>query len=160
MCVSEHGSAEEAMNLYTSLFDDADVTGVLRYGADDDQPEGAVKHAQFSLHGEQFMAMDSSPEEADFTFNEAISLLIDCESQEEVDHFWERLTANGGEESMCGWLKDNFGVSWQVVPTVLPEMLQDADESRSQREIQAMLQMKKLDIDDLKAAYEGGRETA
>lgn len=160
MYVTDRGQAEDAMNLYTSLFDDSDISGILRYGADEAQPEGAVMHAQFSLHGEQFMAMDSSPEQADFTFNEAISLLIQCESQEEVDHFWERLTANGGEESMCGWLKDKFGVSWQVVPTILPEMLQDADESRSQRVMQAMLQMKKLDIDDLKAAYEGGRETA
>lgn len=159
MYVTDRGQAEDAMNLYTSLFDDSDISGILRYGTGEAQPEGAVMHAQFRLDDQVFMAMDSSPEQADFTFNEAVSLLIQCESQEEVDHFWERLTANGGEESMCGWLKDKFGVSWQVVPTVLPEMLQDADENRSQRVMQAMLQMKKLDIDDLKAAYEGGRET-
>ncbi|MEX2600076.1 MAG: VOC family protein [Balneolaceae bacterium] len=156
MYVGETGQAEEAINLYTSLFNDSKITGILHYGEGEDQPEGSVMHAQFRLNGgEVFMAMDSSPEHASFTFNEAISLMIQCESQQEIDHFWNRFTTGGGEESMCGWLKDKFGVSWQVVPVVLNEMLQDPDKEKVARVTNAFLQMKKFDIQKLRKAYDG-----
>lgn len=149
----QQGKAEEAVRFYTSVFKDSDIIGILRYNAGEEQPEGTVKHAQFTLNGEVFMAMDSSLVHP-FTFNEAISFVVNCEFQEEVDYFWEKLT-EGGEESMCGWLKDKFGVSWQVVPTALGEMLVDKDTEKSQRVMKAMLQMKKIDIDVLKKAYQG-----
>lgn len=156
MYVSKTGQAEEAVNLYTSLFKDSKITGILRYGEGEEQPEGSVMHSQFRLNsGEVFMAMDSSPEHAGFTFNEAVSLMIQCESQEEVDHFWDTFTANGGEESMCGWLKDKFGVSWQVAPVALHKMLLDPDKEKVARVTNAFLQMKKFDIQKLKEAYEG-----
>lgn len=154
MYVSEEGQAEEAVNLYTSLFDDASITGLLRYGPGQDQPEGSVMHAQFRLNnGEVFMAMDSSPENADFTFNEAISLLIQCEDQDEIDHFWS--LSNVPEAEQCGWLKDKFGVSWQVSPTILHEMLEDPDQEKVARVTKAFLQMKKFDIQQLQEVYEG-----
>lgn len=156
MYVSEHGQAEKAVRFYTSLFDDSDITRILRYGAGDDQPEGTVKHAQFSLNGEQFMAMDSSPDHADFPFSEAVSLLIQCGSQEEVDYFWEKLTLGGDPTAQqCGWLKDTFGVSWQVAPTVLFEMLQASDPEKVARVTRAFMQMKKFDIQQLHEAYSG-----
>lgn len=156
MYVSETGRAEEAVNLYTSLFEDSNITGILRYGKGEDQPEGSVMHARFRLNsGEVFMAMDSSPKHADFTFNEAVSLLIQCESQEEVDHFWNAFTADGGKESMCGWLKDRFGVSWQVSPVALHKMLLDPDKEKVARVTHAFLRMKKFDIQQLQKAYEG-----
>lgn len=159
MYVSEEGEAEEAITRYTSIFDDADIASIYRYGAEEDQPEGAVMHAQFHLKGEVFAAMDTSPEQADFAFNEAISLLVNCEDQEEIDHFWDKLSEGGDERAkQCGWLKDKFGVSWQVVPTTLLNELLDEDEAASQRVMNALLQMKKIDVDGLKAAYEG-RET-
>lgn len=153
------GKAEEALHFYTSVFDRAEIGDISRYGKDEEpDEEGTIKHAAFTLEGQSFAAMDSNRDHA-FTFNEAISFTVDCQSQQEVDSFWEKLSEGGDEEAQeCGWLKDKFGVSWQVVPTVLSEMLRDADETRSQRVMQTMLQMKKLDIDDLKAAYEGGRE--
>lgn len=154
MYVSEHGSAEKAVSLYTSIFNNSDITGMLRYGSGEDQPEGTVKHVQFRLNDKVFMAMDSSPEHADFTFNEAISLVIQCESQEEVDHFWEKLTEGGDPKAQqCGWLKDRYGVSWQVTPTVLHEMLQDSDSEKVARVTKSFLQMKKFDIQELQEAY-------
>ncbi len=153
MYVDENGQAEEAVNLYTSVFKDSEIDGIMRYEAGQDQPEGAVMHAQFKLNGEVFMAMDSSPDNADFGFNEAISLLIQCESQDEIDHFW-RLSAVP-ESEQCGWLKDKFGVSWQVSPTILDKMLRDPDQEKVDRVTKAFLRMKKFDIEKLKEVYNG-----
>lgn len=154
MYVTEDGQAEEAMNLYTSLFENSDVDGILRYGPGEEQPEGLVTHAQFGLNGEKFMVMDSSPKHADFTFNEALSLMIMCDSQEEVDHFWEKLSANP-EAEQCGWLKDKFGVSWQVTPSILHKMLKDSDPEKADRVMKATLQMKKFNIQKIMDAFEG-----
>lgn len=155
MFVGEGGQAEEAINLYTSLFDDSKITGILRYKEGEDQPEGTVKHAQFRLNKrEVFMAMDTDPKYADFTFNEAISLLIKCETQKEIDHFWDSLSAVP-EAEQCGWLKDKFGVSWQVAPTALHKMLRDSDGEKVARVTREFLQMKKFDIKKLQEVYEG-----
>lgn len=149
----QHGKAEEAMQYYTSLFEDSGITTIERYSAGEDEPEGTVKHAVFTLHGQEFMAMDSSMEHA-FTFTEALSLYVDCKSQEEVDYLWEKLT-EGGEEQPCGWLKDRFGVSWQIIPRALTEMMNDPDPEKSKRVTESMLQMKKIDVPTLERAYEG-----
>lgn len=150
----QHGRAEEAIRFYTSVFNDANITGILHYGAEGDEPAGTVQHAQFSLEGQTFTAMDSSLEH-DFTFNEALSFIVNCESQEEVDYFWDTLSAHP-EAEQCGWLKDQFGVSWQIVPTIVPTLLSDPDPQKSQRVMQAVLQMKKIDIATLEQAYEQG----
>ncbi|MDQ3461084.1 MAG: VOC family protein [Deinococcota bacterium] len=150
----QHGRAEEALRFYTSVFGDSSVTGIFHYSADESEPAGTVKHAQFSLEGQTFTVMDSSLTH-DFTFTEAVSFIVNCESQEEVDTFWETLSAHP-EAEQCGWLKDKFGVSWQIVPTTLPKLLSDADPEKSQRVMQAMLQMKKLDIAALERAYAQG----
>lgn len=156
MYVSKNGRAEEAIERYTSIFDDSEIIGIYRYGADEAQPEGAVMHAQFRLNGEVFMAMDSAPEHADFTFNEAISLLVNCEDQKEIDYFWDKLSEGGDPNAQqCGWLKDRYGVSWQVSPTVLHEMLQDPDPEKVGRVTNAFLQMKKFDVQKLQEAYQG-----
>jgi predicted 3-demethylubiquinone-9 3-methyltransferase (glyoxalase superfamily) len=150
------GRAEEAIDLYTSVFDNSSITGILRFGADEaPNEEGTVKHAQFTLGGEVIMAMDSAFDHG-FSFNEAVSLMIECGSQEEVDHFWKTLAEGGGEEGVCGWLKDRFGVSWQVVPASLNPMLRDSDGERAARVTEAMLKMTKLDIGALERAYAGG----
>ncbi len=148
----QSGRAEEALRLYTSVFKNSDVVGILRYGPGETDPEGTVKHAQFRLNGEVFMVMDSALQHP-FTFTEAISFVVNCKTQEEVDYFWEKLSA-GGEKSRCGWLKDKFGVSWQVVPTIVGELLQDQDAGKAGRVMQAALQMDKIDIKTLKQAYE------
>ena len=148
----QHGRAEEAVKFYTSVFKDSSIAGIMKFEAGENEPEGTVKHAQFQLNNEVFMAMDSSLDHP-FTFNEAISFVVDCKDQEEVNYYWKKFTSDGGQESMCGWLKDKFGVSWQIVPKVLIEMLSDKDAKKSQRVMQAMLQMKKIIIDDLKKAY-------
>jgi len=148
-----HGKAEEAINFYVSLFKDSEVIKIERYGAGEEEPQGTVKHAAFSLNGQEFMAMDSGREHP-FTFSEAISLFVRCETQPEIDYFWENLSV-GGEKSRCGWLKDKFGVSWQIVPSVLSEMLNDEDDEKSDRVMQAMLKMDKIDIEGLKQAYNG-----
>lgn len=147
----QHGRAEEAVNLYTSLFDNARIDQIERYGKGEGEPEGTVKHARFSLNGQTFMAMDSGLDH-EFTFTEATSLLVDCEDQAEVDAFWARLS-EGGEEGPCGWLKDKFGVSWQIVPAALQEMLADEDAERAEAVTRAMLTMKKIDIQALEEAY-------
>lgn len=147
----QHGKAEEAMNFYIPLFENSSIERIDRYGAGEGEPEGTVKRAIFSLDGQEFMAMDSNREHL-FTFTEATSFLVNCETQEEVDEFWEKLT-EGGEEGPCGWLKDKYGVSWQIVPTVLNELLNDPDPEKSERVMKAMLQMGKLDIEGLKRAY-------
>jgi len=149
----QNGKAEEAIEFYRSLFDNSSLIDVERY--DENQPgtEGTVSHASFSLAGQQFMAMDSSLEHA-FTFTEAISFFVDCETQAEVDALWEKFTS-GGEEGPCGWLKDRFGVSWQIIPKALMEMLSDEDSEKAERVTQAMLQMKKIDVAGLRKAYAG-----
>jgi predicted 3-demethylubiquinone-9 3-methyltransferase (glyoxalase superfamily) len=147
----KHGRAEEAINLYTETFADSKIDGLLRYA--EGQSVGAVQHAQFALNDEKFMAMDGGLDHS-FDFNEAISLQIACATQAEVDHFWAKLTANGGEEGACGWLKDKFGVSWQVTPTEMYDLFNNPDPAISQSVARAMFQMKKLDIEVLKrAAY-------
>jgi predicted 3-demethylubiquinone-9 3-methyltransferase (glyoxalase superfamily) len=152
---AQHGKAEAAVQLYTSLFEDSGITGVLHYGAGEHEPEGTVKHAQFKLAGQTFMAMDSALQH-DFTFNEALSFIVNCDTQAEVDHFWNALSAVP-EAEQCGWLKDKFGVSWQIVPTALAKRLSDPDSTKAQRVMEAMLQMKKLDIAALERAYQQGQ---
>jgi predicted 3-demethylubiquinone-9 3-methyltransferase (glyoxalase superfamily) len=142
--------AEEAVALYTSIFENSRVNLVTRYGEAGPGPTGTVMTIEFELAGQKFVALNGGPH---FKFTEAISFVVNCETQAEVDKFWEKL-AEGGTEVECGWLKDKFGLSWQIVPTVLVETLQDKDPVRSQRVMKAMLQMKKLDITDLKRAYE------
>jgi predicted 3-demethylubiquinone-9 3-methyltransferase (glyoxalase superfamily) len=139
---------EEAATFYTSVFPNSRVVHVARYGSAGPRPEGTVMTVSFELDGQKFVALNGGPE---FTFSEAISFQVSCESQEEVDSFWNAL-AEGGEEGPCGWLKDRFGVSWQIVPTRLQELLSDPSPERSQRVMQAMLQMRKLEIDALEKA--------
>ncbi|MHB9131781.1 MAG: VOC family protein [Armatimonadota bacterium] len=149
------GKAEEAINYYTSVFNNSRINGIVRYGKDQapDQ-EGTVVHASFTLEGQEFAAMDSAYEHK-FAFNEAISFMVHCAMQDEIDHYWEKLSADPNAEQ-CGWLKDQFGVSWQIVPTVLPAMLQDPDPQKVSRVTEAFLQMKKFDLATLQRAYEGG----
>jgi predicted 3-demethylubiquinone-9 3-methyltransferase (glyoxalase superfamily) len=141
--------AEEAANFYTSIFKASRIVNVSRYGEAGPRPAGMVLTVTFQLEGQEFTGLNGGPE---FKFNEAISLLVNCESQEEVDELWDKLSA-GGEKGPCGWLKDKFGVSWQIIPTVLPEMLQDEDSDRANRVMKAMLQMSKIDIGALEKAY-------
>jgi predicted 3-demethylubiquinone-9 3-methyltransferase (glyoxalase superfamily) len=141
--------AEEAANFYTSIFKDSKVARVMHYGEAGPRPAGMVMTVTFQLDGQEFTALNGGPE---FKFNEAISLLVNCETQEEVDELWDKLS-DGGEKGPCGWLKDKFGVSWQIVPTVLDEMLQDEDADRANRVMKAMLQMTKIDIEALEKAY-------
>jgi len=142
------GKAEEAMNFYTSIFRNAKVGSISRYGEAGPGPAGSVLTASFELEGLQFTALNGGPH---FKFNEAISFHVACESQQEVDYFWERLGA-GGQIQQCGWLKDKFGVSWQIVPTALPRLLGNPDRAKANRVMQAMLEMKKLDIAALERA--------
>jgi predicted 3-demethylubiquinone-9 3-methyltransferase (glyoxalase superfamily) len=141
--------AEEAVGFYTSIFKDSKVGTVTRYGEAGPGPKGSVMTMAFELDGQGFVALNGGPQ---FQFTPAISFVINCESQEEVDHYWETLSA-GGQEIQCGWLRDKYGVSWQVVPTVLIDMLHDKDAARAQRVMKAMLQMKKIDIPRLEEAY-------
>ncbi len=150
----QHGKAEAAIDLYTSLFKNSSVSQVERYGKGQGELEGAVMHARFLLDGQAFMAMDGGRAHA-FTFTEAISFYVACQDQAEVDYFWEKLS-EGGEKGPCGWLKDRFGVSWQIVPTILIEMMNDPDAERARRVTQAMLKMTKIDIGLLRQAYEQG----
>jgi predicted 3-demethylubiquinone-9 3-methyltransferase (glyoxalase superfamily) len=143
--------AEEAMNFYVSIFKNSKVGKVSRYGDAGPGPKGTVRSATFQLEGQEFMALNGGPL---FHFTEAISFFVDCKTQEEVDELWDKLCA-GGQPSRCGWLKDKFGLSWQIVPSALMEMLQDKDPQKSKRVMQAMLQMSKIDIAGLKRAYEG-----
>lgn len=139
------GRAEEAIHFYTSVFKDSKVEGILKYGPGEGDSTENIKHAQFVLNNQVFMAMDSSLEHK-FTFNEGISLVVTCDTQEEIDYYWNKLT-EGGAESQCGWLKDKFGVSWQIVPAVLRELMNDPQ--RSQKVVQAFMKMKKFDIQAL-----------
>jgi predicted 3-demethylubiquinone-9 3-methyltransferase (glyoxalase superfamily) len=143
-------NAEEAINLYTSIFKNAKILSATRYPGENGT-SGKLMSATFQLEGQEFIALNGGPQ---FQFNEAISLLVSCQSQEEVDELWNKLTADGGEEGNCGWLKDKFGVSWQIIPTTLGELLSDPDPAKAQRVAQAMFQMHKIDVAKLKEAAE------
>jgi len=144
------GKAEEAANFYTSIFPNSKIVSMMRSGEPGPGPKGSVMSATFELQGQEFIALNGGPM---FTFSPAISFFVHCETQEEVDKFWEKLS-EGGEKQRCGWLKDKFGVSWQIVPTVLGQLLQDKDAEKSKRVMNAMLLMDKLDIASLKRANE------
>ena len=156
-CLWFDDQAEEAAGFYTAIFRNSRIVNTTRYGEAGREihgkPAGTVMTVAFELEGQTFTALNGGPS---FKFNEAISFQIDCETQEEVDYYWEKLSAGGEERAQqCGWLKDRYGVSWQVVPTALLEMLNDLDTEKSQRAMTAMLRMKKIDIDELKRAYVG-----
>jgi predicted 3-demethylubiquinone-9 3-methyltransferase (glyoxalase superfamily) len=154
-CLWFDSQAEDAASFYVSIFANSKIHSVSRYDDESSrvsgQPKGSVMTVAFELDGQDVLALNGGPL---FTFNEAMSLIVYCESQAEVDHFWDTLSS-GGQEVQCGWLKDRFGVSWQITPTVLPEMLQDKDPEKARRVMAAMLQMKKISIDGLQRAYEG-----
>ncbi|HEV3104859.1 MAG TPA: VOC family protein, partial [Trinickia sp.] len=145
--------AEEAMNFYTSVFKRSKPGDIMRYGDAGPGPKGAVMSASFELDGQEFIALNGGPN-PEFRFTSAISFFIKCATQDEVDELWDKLS-EGGETLQCGWLRDRFGITWQVVPTVLGDMLQDKDAARSARVMRAMMQMRKLDIATLQRAYEG-----
>jgi predicted 3-demethylubiquinone-9 3-methyltransferase (glyoxalase superfamily) len=144
------GKAEEAMNFYTSIFKNSKVKRVTRYGETGPGPKGTVMSAAFQLEGQDFIALNGGPQ---FTFTPAISFFVNCETQEEVDELWEKLSA-GGKKERCGWLRDKYGVSWQIIPSALGKMLQDKNARKSSNVMKAMLQMDKIDIKTLKQAYE------
>jgi|WetSurMetagenome_2_1015567.scaffolds.fasta_scaffold18430_3 predicted 3-demethylubiquinone-9 3-methyltransferase (glyoxalase superfamily) len=148
----QNGNAEKAIQLYSSLFKDSGIRLISRYGKNDNDTEGNINHAQFLLNDQVFIAMDSSFSH-NFSFNEAISFVVECEDQEEIDHFWYSLTRDGGEESQCGWLKDKYGISWQIIPEILSKLM--SDPQRSQKVIDAFMKMKKFEIDKLVTAAEG-----
>lgn len=139
-------NAEEAMNFYVSVFRNSKVGTITRYGDAGPGPKGSVLTAAFELEGQKFVALNGGPQ---FKFTEAVSFVINCETEEEIDYFWNKLTGDGGQESMCGWLKDKYGLSWQVVPTQLPSLLTG---KKSNEVMQAIMQMKKLDLGKLKRA--------
>ena len=148
--------AEEAANFYVSIFPNSKIGTIARYGEAGPGEAGSVMTVEFELNGLRFVALNGSPE---FKFTEAVSFVINCESQEEVDDFWAKLS-EGGDEGPCGWLKDKYGLSWQVVPTVLVELLKDPDHAKAQRVMGAMLQMGKIEIEALQRAYEGEEQPA
>jgi predicted 3-demethylubiquinone-9 3-methyltransferase (glyoxalase superfamily) len=148
-CLWFNGQAEEAAEFYTSVFKNSKVNGVSRYGKEGyevhRQKEGTVLTVDFELNGQPFTALNGGP---DFSFSEAISFQVFCETQDEIDYFWNKFTADGGQESVCGWLKDRFGLSWQIVPSILPELMRDV--AKAGKVMEAFLQMKKLNIEKLK----------
>ncbi len=144
------GKAEEAVNFYTSVFKNAKKGKIARYGEGGPGPKGSVMTVEFELERQEFVALNGGPE---FTFTTAISFWVRCETQKEIDEMWEALSRDG-EKGQCGWLKDKYGVSWQIVPSLLGEMLQDKDAARSRRVMEAMMQMTKIDIEALKRAYD------
>ena len=148
--------AQEAVKFYTSVFNDSRIGRILRCNEEvakaSGQPAGSVLTIEFKIAGQKFVALNGGPQ---FKFNESVSFVVNCETQEEIDYFWQKLTADGGEESQCGWLRDKFGLSWQITPTVLIDMLHDDDPQKAERVMHAMLQMQKIDIAKLKAAYDG-----
>src|SRR5881392_2551617 len=152
--------AEEAVNFYVSIFKNSRIGSIAHYEEEaakaSGRPKGSVMTVAFELNGQEFVALNGGPI---FKFTEAISFVVNCETQAEVDHFWEKLSG-GGQEVQCGWLKDRFGVSWQVVPTVLGEMLQDKDREKSRRVMAAILKMKKINVEALKKAHEGRFDSA
>jgi len=148
-CLWFDTQGEEAAQLYTSIFPNSSITDTMRYGPNQPGEEGKVMTVAFDIDGRSFVALNGGPQ---FTFNEAISIQVDCEDQSEVDDYWSKLTADGGEEDPCGWLKDKFGLSWQIVPKALNELLSDPNPARAQAAMQAMLQMTKMDVAQLHAA--------
>ena len=142
--------AEEAVNFYTSIFPKSKIGAISRYGENTPRPAGSVMTVSFELEGQEFMALNGGPV---FIFNEAVSFIINCETQAEVDKYWEKLS-EGGEQGQCGWLKDKFGVSWQVVPVILDKLMSDPDPEKVYRVTQCMLKMTKLDIAELQKAYD------
>jgi predicted 3-demethylubiquinone-9 3-methyltransferase (glyoxalase superfamily) len=151
-CLWFDENAEEAVAFYTSLFKNSKITSIARYGeagaGASGRPKGTVMTIIFELDGQEFMALNGGPH---FTFSPAISLMVNCETQAEIDEFWEKLSEGGGKEQ-CGWLRDKYGVSWQIVPTVLGEMIQDKDAEKSERVMKALLQMNKIDTETLRKA--------
>ncbi|MGI8992727.1 MAG: VOC family protein [Nocardioidaceae bacterium] len=147
-CLWFNTEAEDAANFYTSVFADAKILDISRYGEAGTGQAGTVLTVSFELRGQEFVALNGGPE---FTFSEAVSFQVSCESQDEVDRFWRALS-EGGEEGPCGWLKDKYGLSWQIIPTILPELLSDPDPEKSQRAMAAMLSMHKIDIEELQRA--------
>jgi predicted 3-demethylubiquinone-9 3-methyltransferase (glyoxalase superfamily) len=144
--------AEEAVDFFASVFDDVKVTKIARYPEGAPAPAGSVMTVDFELEGKPFVALNGGPH---FKFTEAISFVVSCDTQDEIDEFWEKLTAGGGEESQCGWLKDRFGLSWQIVPRNIEELMTDPDPERSRRVTEALMGMKKIDIGELERAREG-----
>ena len=144
------GNAEEAMNFYTSIFKNSKIGSITRYGEGGPGPKGTVMTGTFQLDGQEFYALNGGPQ---FKFTEAISFFVNCETQEEVDELWDKLSESG-EKSRCGWLKDKYGLSWQIIPTILGQLLRDKDPEKSKRVMNAMLKMDKIDIKTLKQAYE------
>jgi len=151
-CLWFDTQAEEAANFYVSLFEDSAVTNVTRYTKVGPGPEGQVMLAFFALAGQEFVAVNGGPQ---FPFTEAVSFQVDCKDQDEVDRLWRELTADGGKEGQCGWLRDRFGLSWQIIPQRMGELLSDPDPERSQRAMAAMLQMQKIDVQALEDAANG-----
>ena len=154
-CLWFDDQAEDAAKFYTSVFKNSQILDVARYGEGGPGPEGTAMTVSFELDGQEFVALNGGPQ---FTFDEAISFQVGCQDQDEVDYYWNALT-DGGEESMCGWLKDRFGLSWQIIPTRLPELLGDPDPERAQRATQAMLGMRKIDIAAMEAAADNAAVT-
>jgi predicted 3-demethylubiquinone-9 3-methyltransferase (glyoxalase superfamily) len=156
-CLWFDSQAEDAANFYIGIFKNSKITAISRYGEAGQEvhgrPPGSVMTVEFELNGQSFTALNGGPH---FKFNEAVSFQIDCATQEEVDYFWEKLTEGGDPEAqVCGWVKDKFGLSWQVVPTILAKLVSDPESAKSQRAMQAMLKMKKMDIAALQRAYDG-----
>ncbi len=141
-------NAEEAMNFYTSVFKDSKVLGITRFGEGGPRPAGMVMTASFEIHGQEFTALNGGPE---YKFTEAVSFFVNCETQDEVDNLWEKLS-EGGEKGQCGWLKDKFGLSWQIVPAALSRLMGDPDPRKARNVVQAMLKMNKIDIAELERA--------
>jgi len=148
-----NNNAEEAMNHYVSIFPNSKIVNVGRYGEAGPGPTGSVMTATFQLDGQEFIALNGGPE---FPFTEAISFFVNVETQQEVDELWEKLIAGGGEPSQCGWLKDKFGLSWQIIPKALGELLGDKDPEKAGRVMNAMLKMQKIDVKELQRAYDSG----
>ena len=151
-CLWFDSRAEEAAKFYCAVFKDSKMGKTSRYTEGLPGPEGSVLTVTFQLQGQEFMALNGGPE---FRFSEAVSFIVNCESQKEIDEYWSRLISGGGEESMCGWLKDKFGLSWQIVPIEMEKWITDPDRTKVSRVMQALMKMKKLDVDVLKKAYEG-----
>jgi predicted 3-demethylubiquinone-9 3-methyltransferase (glyoxalase superfamily) len=148
-----NNNAEEAIEFYTSVFKNSKLINVARYGDAGPGPKGSVMTATFNIEGQEFIFLNGGPH---FKFTEAVSFWIRCESQQEIDEYWEKLTADGGQPSQCGWLKDKFGLSWQVVPTLLTELLRDKNGAKAKKVMEAMLKMTKIDIQQLQDAYNKG----
>jgi predicted 3-demethylubiquinone-9 3-methyltransferase (glyoxalase superfamily) len=151
-CLWFDGQAEEAANFYVAIFKNSKTTAVSRYGEAGPGPKGSVMTVAFELDGQSFVGLNGGPT---FKFTEAISMIVNCETQADVDFYWEKLSADGGKPGQCGWLKDKFGVSWQIVPTALIEMVTGKEPEKSQRMMRALMKMTKLDIAALKKAYDG-----